>query len=171
MHSCTKFRQAMGASFGQSATSISPTVVFKTTLPEVAGCSTVDMMMFAAWSAALWTRRLSFYRCKHRHAAAAVRTLSSQAVVMSSMRCADINSLQTHTLFITWIRTLDLLVDYIECGVNFCYFYDILFWRVQRACECYLRGGPPCESLILHLGIIWRGTEKKTVARSLNHAS
>ena len=26
--------------------------------------------------------------------------------------------------------------------------------------------GPPCESLILHLSIIWRGTEKKTVARS-----
>ncbi len=32
--------------------------------------------------------------------------------------------------------------------------------------NCSLRqGGTPCESLILHFGIIWRGTEKKTVAR------
>lgn len=43
MQSCTKFLQARGASFGHSSTSMSPTVVFRTTLPDVAGCKTVDM--------------------------------------------------------------------------------------------------------------------------------
>ena len=42
------------------------------------------------------------------------------------------------------------------------FFFDV---RVNA-----ILGGPPCQSLILHLGIIWRGTEKKTVALSLNHA-
>jgi len=37
MHSCTKFRQAKGASFVHNSTSMSPMFVVMTTLPEVGG--------------------------------------------------------------------------------------------------------------------------------------
>ena len=67
-------------------------------------------------------------------------------------------TLNTHIsrLYRMWSELL-LLLWY---SLNF--FFDV---RVNASL-----GGPPCQSLILHLGIIWRGTEKKTVALSLNHA-
>ena len=69
MHSCTKFRQAFGASFGQSSTSISPTVVFKTTLPDVAGCKTVDIVGLIIWYRAVGqssSQALSSARCSRQ---------------------------------------------------------------------------------------------------------